>query len=204
LFYSKVHHQSSLFRSRLYLDFTGKLIGGIFFSKSLQLNLNIKINKKLKILLKILKNHFYFRCKLLVDIFVIDYLTFLSKCSKYTQERFQLNYNVYSISYNWRLFLNVLVNDQYSVVSVEKLFNNACWLEREAWDMYGIMCLGNLDLRRLLTDYSFKGFPLRKDFPLCGFLELAYDEEIKTILYNTVELAQDYRHFTFKMVWKQA
>jgi NADH:ubiquinone oxidoreductase subunit C len=189
-------------KSRYCIDLLSKQINWICVSKDLTININIFNLHKLCFVVSFLKKHLYFSCKFLVDIFVIDYLTFLGKCSKYTKERFQLNYNLYSLSFNWRIFVNILINDQYTVISLDKIFKNAGWLEREIWDLYGVIAVGNADLRRLLTDYGFKGFPLRKDFPLCGFVELAYDEEIKTLIYQFVELSQDYRQYTFKMVWK--
>src|SRR5262249_41902350 len=90
------------------------------------------------------------------------------------------------------------------VPSVSGVFSSATWFERETWDMYGVLFSGNADLRRILTDYGFDGHPLRKDFPLTGFVELRYDEEQKAVVYSPVKLQQAYRSFDFLSPWEGA
>ena len=190
-------------QSRYLLDLFSFNITSITISKDLIFTYILKNNVYIDIFFKYLKYHCYFKFNLLADICVVDYLTFLGKSIRYTTGRFELNYNVYSLHYNFRIILSVGIEDQKSTPSIIKIFNNANWLEREAWDLYGIIVSKHTDLRRLFTDYGFKGFPLRKDFPLCGYLEILYDDENKAIAYTPVELAQDYRHFIYKMVWKK-
>ena len=132
--------------------------------------------------------------EMLLDITAVDY----PKRSK----RFELVYNLLSLKNNLRIRVKIFLNDNKIVPSISKLYKSACWYEREVWDMYGISFRGNNDLRRILTDYGFKGHPLRKDFPLTGFVELRYDEEKKKVVYSKVKLTQDYRNFDFLSPWE--
>ncbi|MEO9190355.1 MAG: NADH-quinone oxidoreductase subunit C [Acetobacteraceae bacterium] len=117
-------------------------------------------------------------------------------------ERFDVVYNLLSVSLNHRLRVIVPTDEQESVPSVHTLWPCATWWEREAWDMFGIVFAGQPDLRRILTDYGFEGFPLRKDFPLTGYVELRYDEERKQVVYEPVKLTQDWRTFDFISPWE--
>ena len=117
-------------------------------------------------------------------------------------ERFDVVYNLLSVSLNQRLRVIVTASEQTPVPSVCSLWPAATWWEREAWDMYGIVFTGQPDLRRILTDYGFEGFPLRKDFPLTGYVEVRYDEERKQVVYEPVKLTQDWRHFDFISPWE--
>ncbi len=117
-------------------------------------------------------------------------------------ERFEVVYNLLSLSRNQRIRVVTEVADGGSVPSVAGLWPCATWYEREAWDMYGIVFEGQTDLRRLLTDYGFEGHPLRKDFPLTGYVEVRYDEERKQVVYEPVKLMQDFRNFDFLSPWE--
>ena len=117
-------------------------------------------------------------------------------------ERFEVVYNLLSLSRNQRIRVATEVADGGSVPSVAGLWPCATWYEREAWDMYGIVFEGQTDLRRLLTDYGFEGHPLRKDFPLTGYVEVRYDEERKQVVYEPVKLMQDFRNFDFLSPWE--
>ena len=116
--------------------------------------------------------------------------------------RFEVVYNLLSLSRNQRIRVVTEVADGGSVPSVAGLWPCATWYEREAWDMYGIVFEGQTDLRRLLTDYGFEGHPLRKDFPLTGYVEVRYDEERKQVVYEPVKLMQDFRNFDFLSPWE--
>ena len=118
--------------------------------------------------------------------------------------RFEVVYHLLSHRYNRRLRVKTNVEEDGSVPSVGKIFSAADWYEREAWDMYGIYFSGHPDLRRLLTDYGFDGHPLRKDFPLTGYVEVRYDEEQKRVAYEPVQLAQEFRRFDFMSPWEGA
>ena len=131
--------------------------------------------------------------KQLVDICGADYPE--------REKRFDVVYNLLSLTHNRRVRVKVPVNNE-SVPSAVPVFSTAGWFEREVWDMYGIFFEGNPDLRRILTDYGFEGHPLRKDFPLTGFVEIRYDEEQKRVVYEPVKLAQDFRNFDFLSPWE--
>ena len=119
-------------------------------------------------------------------------------------QRFDVVYNLLSLVHNQRVRVKVEADDQTPVPSVTGVYNSANWFEREAWDMYGIMFAEHPDLRRLLTDYGFEGHPLRKDFPLTGFIEVRYDEERKRVVYDPVKLPQEFRTFDFLSPWEGA
>ncbi len=117
-------------------------------------------------------------------------------------ERFDIVYNLLSVARNQRLRVIVRTDEQTPVPSVHAIWPAATWWEREAWDMYGVVFAGQPDLRRILTDYGFEGFPLRKDFPLTGYVEVRYDEERKQVVYEPVKLTQDWRNFDFVSPWE--
>ena len=131
---------------------------------------------------------------MLLDITAVDY----PKRAK----RFEVVYILISLKNHLRIRVKVFINDSEIIPSISKLYKCARWYEREVWDMYGISFKGNNDLRRLLTDYGFEGHPLRKDFPLTGFVELRYDETKKKVTYSKVKLTQDYRNFDFLSPWE--
>ena len=119
-------------------------------------------------------------------------------------ERFEVVYCLLSLTRNHRLHVHVSTDDVQPVPSVTGLWPVAGWLEREVYDMYGVLFSGNADLRRILTDYGFRGHPQRKDFPLSGFVELRYSEDQKRVVYEPVQLAQDFRSFDFMSPWEGA
>ena len=119
-------------------------------------------------------------------------------------ERFEVVYHLLSLTRNHRLRVKVSADEDTPVPSVTGLWPVAGWLEREVFDMYGVIFSGNGDLRRILTDYGFKGHPQRKDFPLSGHVELRYSEEEKRVVYEPVKLAQDFRSFDFMSPWEGA
>ncbi len=119
-------------------------------------------------------------------------------------KRFEVVYNFLSLVHNQRVRVKVEADDQTPVPSITSLHNSANWFEREVWDMYGVMFDDHPDLRRLLTDYGFEGHPLRKDFPLTGFVEVRYDDERKRVVYDPVKLPQEFRKFDFLSPWEGA
>jgi NADH-quinone oxidoreductase subunit C len=146
-----------------------------------------------KVVIKILKNKFILNSVL--DIWCVDYPE--------KKERFEINYLLVSYKNNLRLILRIYVKDNVGIETISDVFASAGWLEREIWDMYGIFFYNNVDLRRILTDYGFEGFPLRKDFPMSGFVEIRYDDTEKRIVQEVLEVAQDYRNFNFKSPWEK-
>jgi NADH-quinone oxidoreductase subunit C len=118
------------------------------------------------------------------------------------EKRFEVVYNLLSVTLNQRLRVIVQTDAATAVPSVHAVWPVATWWEREAWDMFGIAFLGQPDLRRILTDYGFEGHPLRKDFPLTGYVEVRYDEERKQVVYEPVKLTQDFRNFDFVSPWE--
>jgi NADH-quinone oxidoreductase subunit C len=119
-------------------------------------------------------------------------------------ERFDVVYMLLSLTKNHRIMVKVNAAENTPVPTVTTLWPVAGWLEREVFDMYGVVFAGNQDLRRILTDYGFEGHPFRKDFPLTGYVELRYSEEDKRVVYEPVELAQDLRQFDFMSPWEGA
>jgi len=117
-------------------------------------------------------------------------------------ERFDVVYNLLSVSLNQRLRVIVATDDKTPVPSVHTVWPAATWWEREAWDLYGIVFSGQPDLRRILTDYGFEGHPMRKDFPLTGYVEVRFDEDRKQVVYEPVKLTQDWRTFDFLSPWE--
>ena len=119
-------------------------------------------------------------------------------------ERFEVVYHLLSITKNHRLRVRVSTDEENPVPTVTNVYPVAGWLEREVFDMYGVLFAGNPDLRRILTDYGFRGHPQRKDFPLTGYVELRYSEEQKRVVYEPVSLSQDFRDFDFMSPWEGA
>ena len=119
-------------------------------------------------------------------------------------ERFEVVYMLLSLTKNSRILVKVTASETTPVPTATTLWPNAGWLEREVFDLYGVVFAGNMDLRRILTDYGFEGHPFRKDFPLTGYVELRYSEEEQRVVYEPVELAQDLRQFDFMSPWEGA
>ena len=118
------------------------------------------------------------------------------------EERLEVVYNLLSLKYNRRIRIKVTTREGVPVPSATAVFGGANWFEREAWDMYGVLFDNHPDLRRILTDYGFEGYPLRKDFPLTGYVEVRYDDELKRVVYEPVKLTQDFRTFDFLSPWE--
>ncbi|WP_353641089.1 NADH-quinone oxidoreductase subunit C [Mesorhizobium sp. WSM2239] len=116
--------------------------------------------------------------------------------------RFDVVYHLLSPRQNQRIRIKVMADEDTLVPSVTEVFPGADWFEREAYDLYGILFSGHPDLRRILTDYGFEGYPLRKDFPLTGFVQVRYDDEVKRVVYEPVELRQEFRNFDFLSPWE--
>ncbi len=117
-------------------------------------------------------------------------------------ERFEVVYNLLSLTHNRRIRVKVSTDAETPVPSVTPVFSSANWWEREAWDLFGIYFVGHPDLRRILTDYGFEGHPLRKDFPLSGYVEVRYDETQRRVVYEPVSLPQEFRSFDFLSPWE--
>jgi NADH-quinone oxidoreductase subunit C len=130
----------------------------------------------------------------LVDLCGVDYPD--------REQRFEVVYHLLSLKHNHRIRVKLATDEVTPVPSVVSVFPCAGWFEREAWDLYGILFAGNPDLRRILTDYGFEGHPLRKDFPLTGYVEPRYDDEKKRVVYEPVELRQDFRTWDFLSPWE--
>jgi NADH-quinone oxidoreductase subunit C len=130
----------------------------------------------------------------IVDICGVDYPE--------REERFEVVYHFMSPTRNLRVRVKISTDEDTPVASITGVFNGADWYEREAYDLYGILFTGHPDLRRLLTDYGFDGYPLRKDFPVTGFVEVRYDEERKRVVYEPVKLLQEFRSFDYLSPWE--
>lgn len=158
-----------------------------------ELCLHVKRESILKVL-KFLRDDANCQFTTLLDVCGVDYPE--------EDERFEVVYNLLSMAHNQRIRLKLRTDEDTPVDSATSLFNAANWWEREAWDMFGIAFNDHPDLRRILTDYGFEGHPLRKDFPLTGYVELRYDDEQKRVVYEPVKLTQEYRSFDFMSPWE--
>lgn len=150
-------------------------------------------NEKLVPLIRFLKDHYYLQYKTLISLTAVDYPG--------EENRFELNYFLLSYKLNSRIVIKLKTNDVKPVNSITSIFKSANWYEREVWDLFGVFFSNHPDLRRILTDYGFEGFPFRKDFPQTGFLEVRYDDEKKHVLYEPVQMAQEFRSFDFVSPW---
>ncbi len=134
------------------------------------------------------------RFQQLMDVCGVDYPE--------RENRFEVVYNLLSLTHNMRVRVKVETNEETPVPSVSGVFSSAGWWEREAWDLFGIYFSEHPDLRRIMTDYGFDGHPLRKDFPLTGYVEVRYDDEQKRVVYEPVKLTQEFRTFDFLSPWE--
>ncbi|HMF67448.1 MAG TPA: NADH-quinone oxidoreductase subunit C [Phyllobacterium sp.] len=130
----------------------------------------------------------------LIDISGVDYPSRLN--------RFDVVYHLLSPRQNLRIRVKVATDEDTPIPSATPVYPGADWYERETYDLYGVLFSGHPDLRRILTDYGFEGHPLRKDFPLTGFVEVRYDDEVKRVVYEPVELRQEFRNFDFQSPWE--
>ncbi len=160
-----------------------------------ELTLEIHVESVERVI-KFLRDDNTCRFEMLIDICGVDY--------PQRDPRFDVVYHMLSVSTNMRIRVKVGVEEEGSMFSVSALYSTAGWFERELWDLFGIYVTGHPDLRRLLTDYGFEGHPLRKDFPLTGYVELRYDDEQKRVVYEPVKLTQEFRSFDFMSPWEGA
>ena len=158
-----------------------------------QLTVNINVSS-LEEITSFLKLNSVCQFRTLIDITAVDYPE--------EEYRFQLIYHYLSMHQNIRIRIKIPVKEEEIVPSITRVFPAANWFEREVFDMYGILFGSHPDMRRLLTDYGFKGHPLRKDFPTTGYLEVRYDQEKKKVIYEPVKLNQEYRRFDFVSPWE--
>jgi len=152
--------------------------------------------KKLLPIILFLKNHTNCQYKILTSISGVDYLE--------KKIRFEVVYELLSIRYNNRIRIKTYVDEITTIESIISVYSAADWWEREIWDLFGIFFVNHNDLRRILTDYGFEGHPLRKDFPLSGFVEVRYDERQKRVICESLELTQEFRTFDFLSPWNQS
>ncbi len=158
-----------------------------------ELSVEIDVNDLIEVV-QFLKSNDKCKFRQLIDIAGVDYPE--------KEERFQLVYLFLSHENNIRIKIIIKFQSTHSINSLTKIFPSANWMEREVFDMYGVKFKNHPDLRRILTDYGFKGHPLRKDFPLTGFNEVRYSEKEKKVVYEPVKLEQNYRNFDFESPWE--
>jgi len=145
-------------------------------------------------ILSTLKNDKKLRFTILTDLFAADFPS--------RNKRFEVVYNLLSLELNFRLIIKTHLEDEEKIDSVTTIFSAANWYEREAFDMFGIEFKNHPNLERILTDYGFTGHPLRKDFPLSGYIQVKYDEQLEQVVYEPVNLEQEFRQFDFTSPWK--
>ena len=163
------------------------------FIKNSELTIEINENDLIEVI-QFLKSNEKCKFRQLIDIAGVDYPD--------SEKRFQLVYLLLSHENNIRIKVSTQFQLDHTINSITKIFPSANWMEREVFDMYGIKLKNHPDLRRILTDYGFKGHPLRKDFPLTGFNEVRYSEKEKKVIYEPVKLEQNYRNFDFERPWE--
>lgn len=178
----------------LYFFFLLKnIIFGVLAKKTM-LFLFMKLSK-FYVSLNFFKNNTIACFNSLLDITVVDYI--LSN-----NFRFELTYIFWNIFYEIRIGIKLLISGLVPIYSISNFFNSSSWLEREIWDMFGVRFIFHVGLRRILTDYGFKGYPLRKDFPLIGFFDLVFDDFVKAVKLMPVELAQSLRFYKYVNPWR--
>ncbi len=177
-------------------EYVQDTLGDAVTSSAVRLGeLSIEVNRDdiLKVL-KFLRGDVNCQFLTLLDVCGVDYPE--------DDERFEIVYHMLSMTHNNRIRVKLRTDEDTPVASVTSLFSSANWWEREIWDMFGVAFIDHPDLRRILTDYGFEGHPLRKDFPLTGYVEVRYDDEQKRIVYEPVKLTQEYRSFDFLSPWE--
>ena len=172
-------------------DLSSKILNSYIENNELLIEFN---DKDLVEVIQFLKSNEKYKFRQLIDIAGVDYPN--------EQKRFKLVYLFLSHEHNHRIKLSINFDTTQIINSITKIFPSANWMEREVFDMYGIKFKNHPDLRRILTDYGFKGHPLRKDFPLTGFNEVRYSEKEKKVIYEPVKLEQNYRNFDFESPWE--
>jgi NADH-quinone oxidoreductase subunit C len=171
-----------------------RFLGGLEFIEYSKVLSVICSSTKLLEIIQYLNSDLEFKFSMLIDIFAVDYPE--------SAERFEVNYCLLSVEKNYRVNVKVRVKDGDALPSLSVLYKNSVWLEREVWDMHGVKFKNNPDLRRILTDYGFDGHPLRKDFPLSGYKEVRYDVVKEKVVYEPLNLVQEYRDFDFVSPWE--
>ncbi len=172
-------------------ELSSKIQNSVIENKELLIEIN---ENDLIQIVQLLKSDEKFKFRQLIDIAGVDYPD--------EEKRFKLVYLFLSHENNNRLKLSIKFDTNQVINSITKIFPSANWMEREVFDMYGIKFKNHPDLRRILTDYGFKGHPLRKDFPLTGFNEVRYSEKEKKVIYEPVKLEQNYRNYDFESPWE--
>ena len=182
--------------NELTTNLTQDLSGNAEVSWSETLNAPVVTTSKanLIITLKFLRDSKAYRCQQLIDVMGTDYPE--------KENRFTLTYSLLSLTFNHRIYVRLEAVEEDTIPSVTKVYPTADWFEREVYDMFGVYFEEHPDLRRILTDYGFEGHPLRKDFPLTGYVEVRYDLETKRVIYEPVNLAQDFRNFDSLTPWE--
>ncbi len=172
-------------------ELTTKVLSSKINHNQIYLSIN---DKDLLDVILFLKTNSNTKFNQLIDITAVDYPE--------KDRRFKIVYLFLSHEKNQRLILNLFIKENEFVTSLTSIFPSANWMEREVFDMYGIEFKNHPDLRRILTDYNFKGYPLRKDFPLTGYNEVRYSEDEKKVIYEKVKLEQNYRNFDYESPWE--
>ena len=158
-----------------------------------ELTVSVKASEIVRVV-KFLRDDARCEFRSIIDITAVDWPS--------RENRFDVVYHFLSPTKNARVRIKVEVDETTPVASIIEVFPGANWFEREVYDLYGVLFTGHPDMRRLLTDYGFEGHPLRKDFPLTGFVEVRYDDELKRVVYDRVRLAQEFRNFDFLSPWE--
>ena len=175
------------------LQFFKKYVYKIHFVNN-QIKICIFLNSLINVLL-FFRDHSFFLYKILIDIVCSDF--------PMRKNRFQLNYLLLSLFNYSRINVEIYVSEFVKVNSIVSIFSNGNWYERECWDLFGVFFKYHPDLRRILTDYGFDGFPFRKDFPLSGYVELSYDNVYGKILSKTVKSVQEYKYYNYLDSWSK-
>jgi NADH/F420H2 dehydrogenase subunit C len=185
-------------KKNLIIIYNLKYFQKIFPIKKIQIyNSEITVvvsENSLKDLLFFLKNSILCQFNLMTCISCVDY-----PVNKF---RFQIVYDLLSLKYNSRIRVKIFINELLQVPSCAHIFSAANWFESEIWDMFGVFFMDHPNLKRLLTDYGFEGYPLRKDFPLSGFIEMRFIENLKRVSGESIEFSQEYRTFNFMSPWQ--
>jgi NADH:ubiquinone oxidoreductase subunit C len=195
--FNKINYYKIQFISIIIYKLFFKYLSAIII-KSNSLHLILK-NNNINNFFIIFKSLFSLNFSQLLDIIIVDKLEIKS----YETKRFNYIYMFLSIVYNFRIFVSGFLFLFEILPSLHNIYKSADWLEREIWDMFGIFFSGHINLRRILTDYGFIGFPLRKDFPLSGYSDLRYDEITKSIVLEPLELMQEFRLFKLEIPWRK-
>jgi NADH:ubiquinone oxidoreductase subunit C len=181
------------FFSIFLINILKKYINGLKINKN-QINILTDVTKMLYII-TFLKNNTISYFDKLIDIIIVDHISNIN--------RFEINYIFWNMLYEYRFVIRIFTDGFKIIYTLSNFYKSALWLEREIWDMYGIKFLFHIGLRRILTDYSFKGHPLRKDFPLSGYVDVYFDDSTQSIKIAPMELSQSLRFFKFENPWNK-